>query len=193
MKPKSAILTNYKELEYDLKPDVKEALLLLTCELPKPETEMTIDELENAILSMKDMHYEIARWKRKGKSLQWIAEKTGLSTSQISIMLRKFYNISHRLLPVETAELRNEVLMQLDDFLSGLYNEANNEGFDYLTSGQIPAALGILDRKMKLLNITPPQQVQLTVSEEILQAKSQLDKLLENFKNVIDVTPTEES
>lgn len=189
--PISNIVNSFKELELDIKPDVTEAMLFLTGDLPAPTELMSTPELEKAILKMSDQHYEVAKLKRRGHSVQRIAQETGLSVIQVNSMISRVLNLGFRMIPQYAEELRGEVLQQLDDFLYGLHEEALSAGSQNLTSKQIPAALGILDRKIKLLGINPPERVELTMSEEILQAKTQLANIIERYSgSIIDVTPS---
>lgn len=190
-KTKQKGISPYLELEHNLKPEVENALMVLSAEpLPPPDTQLTVEELEKEVLSLSELHYKAAKMKRRGQPYDKIATTLGLSVVTVKKMIERTLNLGTRLLPLHTEELRQEVLNQLDDFLSGIYTEASAGGRESLNIDEVDTALKILDRKIKLLGIEPPKEIKMTVSQEIVQAKTQLDKIMESY-GVIDVTPVE--
>lgn len=180
---------HYSDLENDLKPEVVSAIALLTVEpLRAPAEVMSPEELEREILSLSELHFKAAKLKRKGYGYAKISELLSIPAFTVKRMVERYLNLSYRMMPVHMEELRQEVIGQLDDMLLGLYNNATSLGRENLTSQEVDTALRILDRKIKMLGIEPPQEVKMTISQEIVQAKSQLDKIMSNYE-IIDVTP----
>jgi phage tail protein X len=179
-------LSAIDKLEYNISEPVGRVVEMLRMPLTDWDLKplKTPEELERELLGIGSDFWVIAKHRSRGMSISQICRQFGnkYSASEVSWMIKKVLNVNHGLAVHDGELLREGLLMELDGYLNALYIEASTKySSEELVGEQIPKALGIFDRKLKLLGVEAPTRVDVTVTNTINAANERLDEQLSKF------------